>query len=397
MFQVDFETGSNPQDVEAETDVASDFSLRTSPNAHCTPEEADTVSKADIVATSYAGSKFAAVSDLQRPKGLGVAINSVENGQRDTVSKSKVISSVPARQVDFAAVSEPDNVTKPDTVSETKLAINAKAEVSIDKSPSSPTAKVVPDEVGFKLGLDRMSVDEFIQMARDLVEHFAFDYNSTGTNPAIFDSFILWDGEAGPRWSKSDSELIDCITRADADRQKASLNYITTAIVFSREHQSRVRERSKTGLPRQTASETVTNELLGKGVGSLQMQRCRIKNMLTRGKRWSLIVQKLGCGILLMNEWSLSKSTTKVVHEFIERILGNPDKMARLRFLSDQVELMMDSGKTHPDQFHDQLIDETAEQLAANQIVVKENGFQLDVESLQSLEEGTSLTSAIYH
>ncbi|KAH6889945.1 hypothetical protein B0T10DRAFT_572129 [Thelonectria olida] len=383
-------------------------------------EETDPVSKDDSFCASDATTKPAATSHLPTLKECKVDIEQGDKAHSDAKSAFRP-----------QADSGPDFelATTPSGIPDVEVAANPGGMKSmVDEHPSSRVAEAMPREspqartswpepIETDLELIELSMDEFIQQACTQVQCFASTSDSREAYREVFDSLSLCNGKAGAQWSKPDSKLISLIARAENDHIRGTLYYTMTALMVFREHESRVKKKTATGVPRETASKEVTNGLISdEGVGTQRAQRSRLTNMLKRGRKWSLLVEKLGYGIFFMNAWYLGRAKEEVLYKLIEGLLESLGKMAVLRLLSGQVEMLMNTQMSSPDSFREQLLKEQlllpdvvsqvegtklqelyerVKDLGASQLMVKENGFQLDVSSLQRLEEKTWLNDQI--
>lgn len=128
--------------------------------------------------------------------------------------------------------------------------------------------------------------------------------SSPGTYKALFDALGTQESEDG--WSDG-SQWVSLVEAGNGERHKGSIRYALTATAFARWHASQVRLLD--GVVAQKAAKEVSARILGpkpedhEAKKGWEQSRKSLGAHLSRGRKWSRLVEELGAGILLKNAW----------------------------------------------------------------------------------------------
>ncbi|KAF4468233.1 hypothetical protein FALBO_4852 [Fusarium albosuccineum] len=306
----------------------------------------------------------------------------------------------------------------PGSAASDTLTVTDPREVATQKTPSpAQTAQeAVSSESSHKLRptLLEQSVVDFIAERYQQIWQFSLPGNSPDTYKALFDSLRI-EADNEEVWSDG-SRWMALVKAGDSDRCMGSIRYALTACGFARWHKSQVvwLERAA-GMATQKATNAVFERMLGhrpEKAGAEQegwkRQRQRLSTHLTRGKKWLRLLDAFGWGILFKDAWDLVKSRDVELDILIQEGPHQLQKMAILRLLEEQMTSLLSTGKTNPEEFRQQLVEEgfldpcTApsatgdEELDAfleevrgssmsDRLVIRHANFQFDIASLQRL------------
>ncbi|KAM5354951.1 hypothetical protein ACJ41O_001597 [Fusarium nematophilum] len=265
------------------------------------------------------------------------------------------------------------------------------------------------------LDLLDQAVDDFVHDSHEQIRQFSSRGNSRETYKALFDSLgneANETGEERTRWSDG-SEWVSLLEAGHGERHKGTICYALTAIAFARWHTSQVRlvDGATTA---QKAAQEVSARILGpkpeddeNNRKEWERRRKRLGTHLTRGRKWSRLVEELGSGILLKNAWQLAKSPELALETLVKGLPGSPEKATVLRLLADQMTLLMETGRTNPDKFRydlkseglpfsdpcsstgcvelDGLYEQVRDSITGDMLLVKGTDFRFGVDSLLRL------------
>ncbi|KAK7407901.1 hypothetical protein QQX98_009912 [Neonectria punicea] len=265
------------------------------------------------------------------------------------------------------------------------------------------------------LDLLDQAIDDFVNKSHEQIQQFSSPGNSRETYKALFDSLGNEADEAGQdrtRWSDG-SEWVSLLEAGHGERHQGTICYALTAIAFTRWHASQVRLVDGAATAQKAAQE-VSARILGPNPKDgennnkgWERRRKKLGTHLTRGRKWSRLVEELGSGILLKNAWRLAKSPESALDTLIRELPGSPEKMTVLRLLADQMALLLETGRTNPDKFRDDLeseglpasdpgsstgcaepdafYEQVRDSIAGDMLLVKGTDFRFGVESLRRL------------
>jgi hypothetical protein len=160
------------------------------------------------------------------------------------------------------------------------------------------------------LDLLGQAIDDFVIDSHEQVQQFSLPGNSRETYKAVFDSLrnkANEAGEGGTRWSDG-SEWVSLLEAGHGERHKGAIYCALTAIAFTRWHVSQV-ALVDSATTTQKAAQEVSARILGpkpeddENHKGWEQRRKKLSTHLTRGRKWSRLVEELGCGILLKNAW----------------------------------------------------------------------------------------------
>jgi hypothetical protein len=160
------------------------------------------------------------------------------------------------------------------------------------------------------LDLLSQAIDDFVNDSHEQVRQFSLPGNSRETYKAVFDSLgnkAERAGEGGTRWSDG-SKWVSLLEAGHSERHKGTICYALTAIAFARWHASQVRlvDGATTA---QKAAQEVSARILGpkpeddENHKGWERRRKKLSTHLTRGRKWSRLVEELDYGILFKNAW----------------------------------------------------------------------------------------------
>jgi hypothetical protein len=162
------------------------------------------------------------------------------------------------------------------------------------------------------------AIDDFVNDSHEQVRQFSSPGNSRETYKALLDSLrnkATEAGEDGARWSEG-SQWVSLLEAGHSERYRGTICYALTAIAFARWHACQLRL-VDSAIAAQKAAQEVSARILGRkpkddeNHKGWERRRKRLSTHLTRGRKWSRLVEELGYGILLKNAWYdwLSKET----------------------------------------------------------------------------------------
>ncbi|KAJ4171567.1 hypothetical protein NW754_013336 [Fusarium falciforme] len=265
------------------------------------------------------------------------------------------------------------------------------------------------------LDLLDQAVDDFVQDSHEQIRQFTSPGNSRETYKVLFDSLGNETNEVEEertRWSDG-SEWVFLLEAGYGERHKGTICYALTAIAFARWHTSQV-QLVDGATTAQKAAQEVSARILGpKPDGDennrkgWERRRKRLGTHLTRGRKWSRLVEELGSGILLKDAWQLSKSPEPALDTLVKELPGSPEKATVLRLLADQMTLLIETGRTNPDKFRydlkseglpfsdpcsstecvelDGLYEQVRDSITGDMLLVKGTEFRFGVDSLLRL------------
>ncbi|KAH6881115.1 hypothetical protein B0T10DRAFT_580976 [Thelonectria olida] len=194
-------------------------------------------------------------------------------------------------------------------------------------------------------GLDLLeqSIEEFVNESCQQVLQFSSSENSPETYKALFASLGNEPCKDGTKWSDG-SEWVSLVEAGHTERSKGSIRYALTATAFARWHASQVQlMEGAVGATGHKAAKAVSGRILGpkpeadKTKKELwERRRKNLSTHLARGRKWSRL-------------WRNS------VLASYSRMRGSPEKMTVLKLLTEQMSLLLETGRTNQDKFHDDL------------------------------------------
>ncbi|KAF4948049.1 hypothetical protein FSARC_13842 [Fusarium sarcochroum] len=216
----------------------------------------------------------------------------------------------------------------------------------------------------YLLGQD---IDDFIGDSYRDVQLFHLLENDLGTYKAILDSLtkqaehmnreerdkVLWSD--GSQWAS-------LLGAGNKFRRQGTLCYALTAVAFARWHASQVQLVNNPTTPQEAAQE-VSERILRSRLGprdensrkDWERGRKSLNTHLTRGRKWSRLVEELGSGILFKNAWKLAKSSQQELDILCRDLPKDKTKTTVLRLLADQMVILLQTGKTNPGVFREHL------------------------------------------
>ncbi|KAG5752599.1 hypothetical protein H9Q70_004737 [Fusarium xylarioides] len=232
--------------------------------------------------------------------------------------------------------------------------------------------------------------DDFVRDSYGDVQLFHLLENDLSTYKAVLDSLtnqvdymnqeekdrVLWSD--GSQWHESQARLVRSATRSEKAAQDVSARIL----------------RSRLG-PRDEVS-----------CSEWERSRKNLNTHLARGRKWSRLVEELGSGILFKNTWKLAKSSQQELDILIRELPKDATKTTILRLLTDQMTILLQTGRTDPDEFRKHLGAEGLSSLSlpphhmygkrnddiytlvrrcidSDRIHIKGTGFEFGVESLR--------------
>ncbi|SCN81979.1 unnamed protein product [Fusarium fujikuroi] len=206
------------------------------------------------------------------------------------------------------------------------------------------------------------SVADFIHESYEQVQRLSLPGNSQDTYKALFDALQAQTEEEN-EWSDG-SQWVAVVEAGDNDRCMGSIRFALTACGFAQWHQSQVRwlERA-TCMTTQLAINAVYERVLGRkpeqpGASQDQWKRRRQKlsTYCTRGKKWLRLLSAFDYGILFKDAWELVKSKDAELDTLITECTHQIQKMDVLGLLKEQMVFLLNTGRTEPDEFRNQLM-----------------------------------------
>ncbi|CVK92412.1 uncharacterized protein FMAN_07308 [Fusarium mangiferae] len=206
------------------------------------------------------------------------------------------------------------------------------------------------------------SVADFIHESYEQVQRLSLSGNSQDTYKDLFDALQTQTNEEN-EWSDG-SQWVAVVEAGDNDRCMGSIRFALTACGFAQWHQSQVRwlERAAS-MDTQLAINAVYERVLGQkpeqpGASQDQWRRHRQKlsTYCTRGKKWLRLLGAFGYGILFKDAWGLVKSKETELDILIIECTHQTQKMDVLELLKEQMVLLLNTGRTEPDKFRNQLM-----------------------------------------
>ncbi|KAK6084210.1 hypothetical protein SCUP234_03539 [Seiridium cupressi] len=148
------------------------------------------------------------------------------------------------------------------------------------------------------------------------------------------------------------SEWVNLVDSGDNDRQRSSVLYALAAIAFCRWHANQTQhEVQSTQLTLKVAKAKVSARLLSESAPNSTRERLRkrLNVHLTRGRKWSQLVDELGLGILFRHTWDLGKASEVSLQPLILSLKESSVKMMILGHLETQLKDFISRGQTNPD------------------------------------------------
>ncbi|KAI1416924.1 hypothetical protein F5Y13DRAFT_204285 [Hypoxylon sp. FL1857] len=190
---------------------------------------------------------------------------------------------------------------------------------------------------------------EFARESINQVDNFKLPRSSLQTYKTIFTS--LKPEKCGKvKWSDG-SEWMVLVEAALHDRRRSSIQYALTAMAFSRWYSS---QKELSTLPPRAAASEVSGRLLGlapedeSAKTAWERRRKNLTTHLTRGRKWTKLVEQLGFGILFKSAWTLAKADDHSLTELITLLQESSVKMLILRLLGEQMGILLETGQTRP-------------------------------------------------
>ncbi|KAI3331115.1 hypothetical protein F4824DRAFT_508968 [Ustulina deusta] len=201
------------------------------------------------------------------------------------------------------------------------------------------------------------SVPEFADEGFRQVEQFKMHGVPTQAYKDIFVS-LKQTPQDEAQWSDG-SEWIALVEAGNQDQQRSSIYYVITAIGLHRWRKSQV-QLLQLSLSPKVAAQKVSRRVIGApedlcDKNAWERRRKNLNTHLTRGKKWATLVEELGFGILFKEPWSLAKLSEPVLKKSISQLREDASKMRVLRLLGDQMDLLLDTGRTDPIAFREAL------------------------------------------
>ncbi|EWG46527.1 hypothetical protein FVEG_06984 [Fusarium verticillioides 7600] len=206
------------------------------------------------------------------------------------------------------------------------------------------------------------SVADFIHESYEQVQRLSLPGNSQDTYKDLFDALQAQTNEEH-EWSDG-SQWVAVVEAGDNDRCVGSIRFALTACGFAKWHQSQVRWLERAAcMDTQLAINAVYERVLGqkpKQPGASQDQwrrhRQKLSTYCTRGKKWLRLLGAFGYGILLKDAWGLVKSKDTELDTLIIECTHQTQKMDVLELLKEQMLFLLNTGRTVPDEFRNQLM-----------------------------------------
>ncbi|KAH6646811.1 hypothetical protein BKA67DRAFT_663195 [Truncatella angustata] len=202
---------------------------------------------------------------------------------------------------------------------------------------------------------------DFASESLEQIEGFDMAENTPETYKDVLTSWRK--GQDNTTYSDG-SEWRDLMEASYKGRYKSSILYAMTAIAFCRwhEHQAQL-ESQRSGDSLKSAKITVTARILSASApdqlaSSRDRQRRSLNIHLTRGRKWSQLIEELSLGILFKYTWALGKADKSSLQELIFSLKNSPAKLSVLKFLETQLEMFLSRGRTDPDALKQALKDE---------------------------------------
>ncbi|KAI1291678.1 hypothetical protein F5Y03DRAFT_403147 [Xylaria venustula] len=237
------------------------------------------------------------------------------------------------------------------------------------------------------------SVPEFADKSFRQIEQFKMHKVPTQAYKNIFASLKQTPRDKA-QWSDG-SEWIALVGARNQDQQKSSIYYAITAIGLHRWRESQVQLLQLSFSPK-VAAQKVSKRIIGApedlcDKNAWERRRKNLNTHLTRGKKWATLVKELGFGILF-KEPCLAKLSEPVLKKSTSQLQKNAAKMRVLWLLGDQMDLLLETGRTNPIAFKEALGKQGLLNLAP---LLPSSNVSNEVKSLQTRIRRLSPTGAL--
>ncbi|KAK7422440.1 hypothetical protein QQZ08_009522 [Neonectria magnoliae] len=150
------------------------------------------------------------------------------------------------------------------------------------------------------------STEDFVNNAYEQIQRFSLATISPETYTAVFHSLKSTAGQMETKWSDG-TQWASLAEETFSEQQKVSIRSALTAIAYTRWHESQVR------LLDPSMGRTNIHEVAGRVLGpkpkddafkrGWDQRRKSLNRYRSRGRKWALLVEKLGFGILFKKVW----------------------------------------------------------------------------------------------
>ncbi|CVL08113.1 uncharacterized protein FMAN_14223 [Fusarium mangiferae] len=283
--------------------------------------------------------------------------------------------------------------------------------------------------------LINQTIGDFYHETYAMLERFSFDDLALETHKTVLESIkrrldhsntLNQDQQHDTSWSDG-SQYVSLMDSGKGSRYKGSLFSAFSITDFTGWHSSQVQllgNEMHCGYTAQDAAQAVTARVIRRKLGSKdesnrkhwERSRKRLNTGLARGRKWLYLSAKFGCGILFKD--NLAKSTQSELDELAVGLPSDPEKAALLRFLDEQMDLLIETGKTNltilrerlmakdlafaipplprsGTGLHNDIYTQFRDRVHSNELVIKGIDFKFSTESLKSLSDKTWLSSGI--
>ncbi|KAK1248316.1 hypothetical protein MKX08_006536 [Trichoderma sp. CBMAI-0020] len=204
------------------------------------------------------------------------------------------------------------------------------------------------------------STQEFIYDSHQQIKEFSSYADSPPAHTDLVRSLHDEESEGESTWSKG-SQWLRLLERGEMESNYGSIVTALNSMNFRKWHEAKKLKYQKE--TPYTASRRVTDKLVGPKPANnyegktWKQRRNYIATVLTRAKKWNLLVECLGRGILFMKAAKLAKVRNLAIPFMAERLKNDPAKKAVLDILSKQIVYLMENRKTKLKEFEDELRD----------------------------------------
>ncbi|KAK8048252.1 hypothetical protein PG994_009982 [Apiospora phragmitis] len=191
---------------------------------------------------------------------------------------------------------------------------------------------------------------DFATESFEQVKNFSVPGSSQDTIQYVWRSLR---GGRGTTTYSDGSEWVRMVGATDTDRDRSSIFPALATIAFFRWHENQTRlelrhieeeqlalaPSKKTRNLDKAASKNVTKRFPSE-------RRGYVNKKLTRGRKWSYLVERLGFGILFRHTWAFGKAAQPSLEQFIPAFRKSNNKMFVLTQLEKQLDLFVSTGQT---------------------------------------------------
>lgn len=215
------------------------------------------------------------------------------------------------------------------------------------RKTSSSQASPCESDLPIYHSLISQSLAEFVQESLHQVECFQIFSEPDQTYHNLFASLKARKQEVG--WSDG-SQWKALVDSGHQDRKRSTIRYALTAIAFCRWHRSQVDLLPHSST--RTAAQSVVLRVVGEAPEdesnrkAWEKRRKTLNTHLTRGRKWNSLVYEFGFGFLFKDAWALAKSSESSLVELVSQLHGDTEKRAVLALLSEQMDMLLENGRT---------------------------------------------------